>query len=414
MHRPPPGIERHEVAAQFERLQAWEEELQAYSDRLTESGWKSWKKGVVASVMHELQRKVVPDLWRDEVHHAKESVAALEKHVAMAQHKEGALLKRIDELENGPDCARELRKQLEAAELTMSQQRAREKQQSVFNQLLTSGAVYSNAGGGASAGWRSATHVESHAPSSALCLVTCPGLPGNEPGDASVGSAKIFTVEAGSDAVPAENGLELRLCMAQRDAAEARHDMRAMQSAHDGRATALESALESERLQRRFAVQALETMHVEAGIHEAQEMVQLRMELTAANEELDFLRARNAKVHEEEHRLQMVTEMSKRLGTNVSKFELESLRSQAPAPAICPARVALSRIATAPAFPRPSSPRSLSPSPHLQISQLHQLRSPPRPSSHLDLFLSRPSAVRRWRRSRRRRSVCSNTMRSCW
>ena len=41
-----------------------------------------------------------------------------------------------------------------------------------------------------------------------------------------------------------------------------------------------------------------------------------------------FLRARQAKLHEEEHRLQMVSEMSKRLGTNVSKFELESLRNQ--------------------------------------------------------------------------------------
>ena len=57
-------------------------------------------------------------------------------------------------------------------------------------------------------------------------------------------------------------------------------------------------------------------------------MVQLRMELTAAQEEVDFMRARQAKIHEEEHRLQMVAEMSKRLGTTVSKFELESLRNQ--------------------------------------------------------------------------------------
>ena len=34
-------------------------------------------------------------------------------------------------------------------------------------------------------------------------------------------------------------------------------------------------------------------------------------------------------VQEEQQRLQMVAEMSKRLGTNVSKFELESLRAQA-------------------------------------------------------------------------------------
>jgi hypothetical protein len=172
-----------------------------------------------------------------------------------------------------------------------------------------------------------------------------------------------LTVEASHDAVPAGdvasmNGLDLRLCTAQRDATEAQHELRAMQSAHDDRAMALERALESERRQRRFAVEALETMHVEAGIHEAQEMVQLRMELAAANEELDFLRARHAKVHEEEHRLQMVAQMSKRLGTNVSKFELESLRSQAPAPATCRAHVARARR------DRTSSLVALSPRPY--------------------------------------------------
>ena len=101
-----------------------------------------------------------------------------------------------------------------------------------------------------------------------------------------------------------------------------------MRNANDERIAALESALDAERKQHRHAKDALESVHVEAGIHEAQEMVQLRLELTAASEELDFLRSRQAKVHEEEHRLQMVAEMSKRLGTNVSKFELEALRSQ--------------------------------------------------------------------------------------
>ena len=48
-------------------LLAWEEQLHAYSDQLTETGWASWKKGAVTSVMHELQRKMVPDLWRAEV-----------------------------------------------------------------------------------------------------------------------------------------------------------------------------------------------------------------------------------------------------------------------------------------------------------------------------------------------------------
>ena len=53
--------------ARVERLAAWEEQLLAYNGKLAEEGWKSWKKGAVTSVMHELQRKVVPDVWRDEV-----------------------------------------------------------------------------------------------------------------------------------------------------------------------------------------------------------------------------------------------------------------------------------------------------------------------------------------------------------
>eukprot|EP00967_Tisochrysis_lutea_P034402 scaffold41066_cov31-Tisochrysis_lutea.AAC.3 len=79
-------------------------------------------------------------------------------------------------------------------------------------------------------------------------------------------------------------------------------------------------------------------------------MAHLRMELAAANEELDFLRKREEEVQAEGARLQMVAEMNKRLGANVSRcvpscgpswefglsrppflpirFELDSLRSQ--------------------------------------------------------------------------------------
>ena len=59
--------ETADFAARVERLAAWEEQLLAYNGKLAEEGWKSWKKGAVTSVMHELQRKVVPDVWRDEV-----------------------------------------------------------------------------------------------------------------------------------------------------------------------------------------------------------------------------------------------------------------------------------------------------------------------------------------------------------
>ena len=60
-------------------------------------------------------------------------------------------------------------------------------------------------------------------------------------------------------------------------------------------------------------------VHLDAGIHEATEMAHLRMELAAANEELDFLRKREEEVQAEGARLQMVAEMNKRLGANVSR-----------------------------------------------------------------------------------------------
>ena len=59
--------EEADLSTRVERLAAWEEQLLAYNDKLAEEGWRSWKKGAVTSVMHELQRKVVPDVWRDEV-----------------------------------------------------------------------------------------------------------------------------------------------------------------------------------------------------------------------------------------------------------------------------------------------------------------------------------------------------------
>ena len=118
------------------------------------------------------------------------------------------------------------------------------------------------------------------------------------------------------------------LTRARQEAAEATDELSTLKAQYDERTATLEAALEEERKQRRHATEALESQHVSAGVHEAQEMVQLRMELVAANEELDFLRSRESKVHEEETRLQMVAEMSKRLGTNVSRFELESLRSR--------------------------------------------------------------------------------------
>ena len=49
------------------RLSVWEDQLHAYQHELADEGWKSWKRGAVNSLMNELQRKVVPEVWREEV-----------------------------------------------------------------------------------------------------------------------------------------------------------------------------------------------------------------------------------------------------------------------------------------------------------------------------------------------------------
>ena len=337
-------LEASDVDEQVERLQAWEEQLQQYSDSLTEKGWEEWKKGQVTQIMQQLRRTVVPDVWKEAVERAEAEARMHKERVELSATKEAALLKRIDELENGPGCARELREKLEAAELQLSQQRAREKQQSVFKQLLTTGAVSANAGGGAPALRKRRATVAGSDGSSAGAMA-----------EAQAEAAKGFlenrgqsvpTTMSGADAEPHaevdgegedegedEEGeavavLQMQLTRARQEAAEATDELSTLKAQYDERTATLEAALEEERKQRRHATEALESQHVSAGVHEAQEMVQLRMELVAANEELDFLRSRESKVHEEETRLQMVAEMSKRLGTNVSRFELESLRSR--------------------------------------------------------------------------------------
>ena len=323
--------EAGDTVEQIERLQAWEVQLQTYSDQLTEQGWTSWKKMAVTSVMNQLQRTVVPDLWKDEVQRMEQHANALEDRVRMGAEKERALLARIEAIESGPGCAKELREQLEATELRLEQQQARERQQSVFKQLLTSGAVSANAGGGAPALRRRATvaGVPSLSPSR-----TAPAKEAEEGGD-DVTAATDERADGptasgaggGSSSLEAEQ-LRIRLAQAERDLSEAQEEMRTSRAAAEERSAALEAALEAERKQHRLATEQLESLHLEAGIHEVQEMVQLRMELSAASEEADFLRSRQAKLHEEEHRLQMVAEMNKRLGTNVSKFELEALKNQ--------------------------------------------------------------------------------------
>ena len=317
-----------DVDEQVARLQAWEEQLQQYSDSLTEKGWEEWKKGQVTQIMQQLRRTVVPDVWKEEVQRAEAEAAVHRERVQLSSAKEAALLKRIDELENGPGCAKELREKLEEAELQLQQQKQRERQQSVFKQLLTTGAVSDNTGGRAPAMRRRATVA-----GDALTVAGAAKRPGLTKGAQSAPSVVADGTQQQqqqTDAAGGEGGeggegegegeeeeedtvavLQMQLARARQEAAEAHDELSTLKAQYDERTSSLEAALEAERTAKRHATEALESQHVAAGVHEAQEMVQLRMELVAANEELDFLRAREAKVHEEENRLQMVAEMSK-------------------------------------------------------------------------------------------------------
>jgi hypothetical protein len=96
-----------------------------------------------------------------------------------------------------------------------------------------------------------------------------------------------------ADGIDAESAMEIealrvRLATAERDALEARDETKATRTVADERSAALEAALEAERKKHRHAVETLESVHLDAGVHEAQEMVQLRMALVAAQEELDI------------------------------------------------------------------------------------------------------------------------------
>lgn len=114
-----PGVGRESVldaatiAEQTERLDGWENQLTAYSQELSEKAWVSWKRSAVGSIMSELQRKVVPEQWKAELDHKEQRVAQLEALHELSAQKEQGLLQRIDQLENGPGCAREIQEKLE-------------------------------------------------------------------------------------------------------------------------------------------------------------------------------------------------------------------------------------------------------------------------------------------------------------
>ena len=289
------------VAEQTARLDAWEAQLQAYSGELAERAWSSWKKSAVSSVMGELQRKVVPDQWRGELQQHEQRVLQLEEQLQKAAHKEEGLLARIDELQNGPGCAREVREKLEKLKLELSQQQAKERQRSVLAQMSGSdGGVATN------------------------------------PVAAAAAEAARKQESRGGGLAPAQADAELlaRTKRAEREAEELMDEIQQMRAHHREREEAMVATIDKEKRAHRVTRDELESAlserYVKAGtsLHEAQEMANLRIEIRALTEENEFHKAREEKVHEEENRLQMVSEMAKKLGTNVSKFELVTLRGQ--------------------------------------------------------------------------------------
>jgi vacuolar-type H+-ATPase subunit I/STV1 len=119
-----------------------------------------------------------------------------------------------------------------------------------------------------------------------------------------------------------------RVSVAQRQAKEAAAELATTKAESERQITKLEKALEAEKELHRRAKVAFESQITASGVHEAQEMVQLKMEVSALTEEVEFLRQREADVQERENNLQMIAEMNRKLGTTVSKFELDAMRGQ--------------------------------------------------------------------------------------
>jgi hypothetical protein len=58
------------VEARMAELAKWEAQLHEYSNSLAEDGWTSYRRSAMSNLMNELQRKVMPDAWRDELQRA--------------------------------------------------------------------------------------------------------------------------------------------------------------------------------------------------------------------------------------------------------------------------------------------------------------------------------------------------------
>ena len=269
--------------ARVERLAAWEEQLLAYNGKLAEEGWKSWKKGAVTSVMHELQRKVVPDVWRDEVGAANERVRSMSEQLKEVRERERILTERIDLLENGPGCARELAEQLEVAEVQLNQEQARQRQRRVMAEMLT-------VNNDAAAGKRGSTDGKTDGKTGGVASAVAAMVAFEKKRAAESGESDHLGVRG------AAPELQQRVAAAERRFSEAQEELLEAKAERDTKVSELQLALEEERKRGTRATQALRAVHVEAGIHEAQEMVQLKLELAALTEETEFLRERETEV----------------------------------------------------------------------------------------------------------------------
>ena len=99
--------------------------------------------------------------------------------------------------------------------------------------------------------------------------------------------------------------LQLRAAKAEREVNELMDEVQGMRTHHREREEGMLETIEKERKEHRRVRDELDSVFVQAGIHEAQEMAQMRIEIRALTEDNEFLTSREAKVHEEENRLQV-------------------------------------------------------------------------------------------------------------
>lgn len=348
------------------RLAEWEEQLLAYNAQLGEDSWRSWKKGAVVSVMAELQQKMLPQQLSLEAHSSAEHTEVIQR----AHEKEAALLRRIDELENGPGCARELKEQIEQMQVRLGQQQQREKHRHVVAEMLQNAV---SDGGGIASGKRAVMAAR------AAKLFGQRSAAEKADADGEAAGAADFLPE-----------LRARASEAQRQAIELREQLGEQEKSHQKAIEAVQAELKRVREESASAQEALRSVHVEAGIHEAQEMSQLRMELVTLNDEVGhslrpgslaaslsrtpssslgaslaaslaassaaslaaaaalwclaapsaqhslarvasqvkFLRSREEALRSEQNRIMNAQELNKKFNANISRAEVEGLRSQ--------------------------------------------------------------------------------------